>query len=101
MTSRSNSGRIAQLVEQLTLNQRVPGSSPGAPTNQPIEIESKFFERAPAQLRLCSLWFQRGSNDCASGGSGGRKFFSHKEPGAPGVYGQATPPVPARFQGPV
>ena len=25
-------GRIAQLVEQLTLNQRVPGSSPGAPT---------------------------------------------------------------------
>ena len=27
-------GRIAQLVEQLTLNQRVPGSSPGAPTNQ-------------------------------------------------------------------
>src|SRR5262245_38916739 len=28
-------GRIAQLVEQLTLNQRVPGSSPGAPTNNP------------------------------------------------------------------
>src|ERR1700749_1807138 len=28
------SGRIAQLVEQLTLNQRVPGSSPGAPTKQ-------------------------------------------------------------------
>src|SRR6185437_15475811 len=27
-------GRIAQLVEQLTLNQRVPGSSPGAPTNK-------------------------------------------------------------------
>jgi hypothetical protein len=27
-------GRIAQLVEQLTLNQRVPGSSPGAPTNR-------------------------------------------------------------------
>src|SRR5882724_11651724 len=25
-------GRIAQLVEQLTLNQRVPGSNPGAPT---------------------------------------------------------------------
>ena len=30
---RTGSGRIAQLVEQLTLNQRVPGSSPGAPTN--------------------------------------------------------------------
>jgi hypothetical protein len=29
---RTGSGRIAQLVEQLTLNQRVPGSSPGAPT---------------------------------------------------------------------
>ena len=28
----TGSGRIAQLVEQLTLNQRVPGSSPGAPT---------------------------------------------------------------------
>jgi hypothetical protein len=26
------SGRIAQLVEQMTLNHRVPGSSPGAPT---------------------------------------------------------------------
>ena len=30
----SRPGRIAQLVEQLTLNQRVPGSSPGAPTNK-------------------------------------------------------------------
>src|SRR4029453_3803924 len=37
ITSRSNSGRIAQLVEQLTLNQRVQGSSPCAPT---IEINS-------------------------------------------------------------
>jgi hypothetical protein len=27
-------GRIAQLVEQLTLNQRVAGSSPAAPTNR-------------------------------------------------------------------
>ena len=26
-------GRIAQVVEQLTLNQRVQGSSPCAPTN--------------------------------------------------------------------
>src|ERR1700694_308747 len=30
---RAGSGRIAQLVEQMTLNHRVPGSSPGAPTN--------------------------------------------------------------------
>ena len=27
-------GRIAQLAEQLTLNQRVAGSSPAAPTNK-------------------------------------------------------------------
>ena len=33
VTSRlSFNGRVAQLVEQLTLNQRVPGSSPGAST---------------------------------------------------------------------
>jgi hypothetical protein len=32
--SRRQFGRIAQLVEQLTLNQRVLGSSPSAPTNQ-------------------------------------------------------------------
>ena len=32
--SEFGSGRIAQLVEQLTLNQRVQGSSPCAPTNQ-------------------------------------------------------------------
>jgi hypothetical protein len=40
-------GRIAQLVEQLTLNQRVPGSSPGAPT--------KNFRRAIIALawRTC------------------------------------------------
>src|SRR4030088_1370124 len=31
---RAGSGRIAQLVEQMTLNHRVPGSSPGAPTTQ-------------------------------------------------------------------
>ena len=31
---RRRGGRIAQLAEQLTLNQRVPGSSPGAPTNE-------------------------------------------------------------------
>src|SRR5579864_5376375 len=37
-------GRIAQLVEQLTLNQRVPGSSPGAPTKQ--------TKKAPAASRL-------------------------------------------------
>jgi hypothetical protein len=34
-------GRIAQLVEQLTLNQRVPGSSPGAPTNKISDLSWK------------------------------------------------------------
>ena len=39
-------GRIAQLVEQLTLNQRVQGSSPCAPTNKfndfmPIDLFEK------------------------------------------------------------
>src|SRR5271170_5806487 len=38
----SQCGRIAQLVEQLTLNQRVPGSSPGAPT-----IPAKDLRRLP------------------------------------------------------
>ena len=33
--SGAGSGRIAQLVEQMTLNHRVPGSSPGAPTKKP------------------------------------------------------------------
>src|SRR4029077_8530415 len=33
-------GRIAQLVEQLTLNQRVPGSSPGAPTKYINKIKA-------------------------------------------------------------
>ena len=41
---RTSSGRIAQLVEQLTLNQRVPGSSPGAPTIGKL-LFSKTFER--------------------------------------------------------
>src|SRR4029077_2732551 len=36
-------GRIAQLVQQLTLNQRVPGSSPGAPTKLKPLSDSGFF----------------------------------------------------------
>ena len=35
-------GRIAQLVEQLTLNQRVQGSSPCAPTIELIEMTLVF-----------------------------------------------------------
>src|SRR5215813_13374894 len=43
-------GRIAQLVEQLTLNQRVQGSSPCAPT---IDLETLFsvlLQNKPEQL---------------------------------------------------
>ncbi len=39
-TRPSQGGRIAQVVEQLTLNQRVVGSSPTAPTNNSQTITS-------------------------------------------------------------
>src|SRR3954452_5524099 len=44
----ASDGRIAQLVEQLTLNQRVPGSSPGAST-----IFSHNFNSSCRRLRMC------------------------------------------------
>jgi phosphoketolase len=37
-------GRIAQLVEQLTLNQRVVGSNPTAPTNDFNILRGKLAE---------------------------------------------------------
>jgi hypothetical protein len=40
-----SAGRIAQLVEQLTLNQRVPGSSPGAPTKTFKHLQQYASER--------------------------------------------------------
>src|SRR5215813_8797370 len=43
-------GRIAQSVEQLTLNQRVPGSSPGAPTT----LKSLDYPRQN-EFRICPL----------------------------------------------
>src|SRR5690625_3341048 len=43
-------GCIAQVVEQLTLNQRVPGSSPGTPTNEIIVIQ---LVTACGQWRSC------------------------------------------------
>lgn len=47
-TSGRGSGRIAQLVEQLTLNQRVQGSSPCAPTtNLPLNQSLKKFSPSP------------------------------------------------------
>src|SRR5437868_4784432 len=47
---RTGSGRIAQLVEQLTLNQRVPGSSPGAPT----KLFKYLSERRVRELSACT-----------------------------------------------
>ena len=48
------SGRIAQLVEQLTLNQRVPGSSPGAPTKQlPANKEQQEPKGKSCYLAKC------------------------------------------------
>ncbi len=49
-------GRIAQLVEQLTLNQRVPGSSPGAPT----KLRSKLDNFRPAGVPSASADFVSG-----------------------------------------
>ena len=52
----SRPGRIAQLVEQLTLNQRVPGSSPGAPTNQNKHLGWYRTEQS-AHVLQCVLQF--------------------------------------------
>jgi hypothetical protein len=43
-------GRIAQLVEQLTLNQRVPGSSPGAPTIDPAMLFELLHQNIAEQF---------------------------------------------------
>ena len=45
----SRGGCIAQLVEQLTLNQRVAGSSPAAPTNFCNKLDD-FFRNISSQL---------------------------------------------------
>ena len=47
-------GRIAQLVEQLTLNQRVPGSSPGAPTKivHPVSTKPQGLSLMPCEFCL-------------------------------------------------
>jgi hypothetical protein len=56
-------GRIAQLVEQLTLNQRVPGSSPGAPTNR--------INAAPSASCLTLAGSMRRKSSMLAGGRGG------------------------------
>src|SRR3954462_13711442 len=48
---RTGSGRIAQLVEQMTLNHRVPGSSPGAPTIRSCQTTQMILIRNSQLLR--------------------------------------------------
>ena len=51
-------GRIAQLVEQLTLNQRVLGSSPSAPTIERITLNGNVRSPlwSPASLSRADLF---------------------------------------------
>src|SRR6218665_4166527 len=48
-------GRIAQLVEQLTLNQRVPGSSPGASTIFPDDHRAETMPARGSPPALAAL----------------------------------------------
>ena len=45
-------GRIAQLVEQLTLNQRVLGSNPSAPTNQNENLYAEELSRVSLRWQV-------------------------------------------------
>jgi hypothetical protein len=49
-------GRIAQLVEQLTLNQRVQGSSPCAPTNLFKALNAILALKSFPETKLGSVW---------------------------------------------
>ena len=49
-------GCIAQLVEQLTLNQRVPGSSPGAPTNKIKELDANCESKKSPKSIWGNAW---------------------------------------------
>src|SRR3954462_16008956 len=52
-------GCVAQLVEQLTLNQRVQGSNPCTPTNN---INDLVKDRRVTEIRLCHLGANLGPN---------------------------------------
>ena len=54
-------GRIAQLVEQLTLNQRVTGSSPVAPTTKSPETSLQTIVAAATCARALPLGYARGT----------------------------------------
>src|SRR5689334_8060922 len=69
---RTRSGRIAQLVEQLTLNQRVPGSSPGAPTNPFKDLANQALDGSqavrPAISGSCLGWLPSKPDSGSSAG---------------------------------
>src|SRR5215208_4821982 len=53
-------GCVAQLVEQLTLNQRVQGSNPCTPTNKIKYLRRLWANAASQKSRLGSTWEARG-----------------------------------------
>jgi hypothetical protein len=64
-TARLREGGLAQLVEQLTLNQRVVGSNPPAPTS---EIKELDWNLGPETDLFSSLGIAQGVNrDCGRG----------------------------------
>jgi hypothetical protein len=63
-------GRLAQLVEQLTLNQRVVGSNPSASTIY-LQINHRFIDLFSTLLNRSSYFrFRIGSGDCVKCSSG-------------------------------
>ncbi len=55
LSARQGHGRIAQLVEQLTLNQRVQGSSPCAPTKQNQGVSERPSSFCSPEISLADL----------------------------------------------
>jgi hypothetical protein len=49
-------GRIAQVVEQLTLNQRVVGSSPTAPTKDFKELDQYSIAQNQTEMVRGNAW---------------------------------------------
>lgn len=87
-----NGGRVAQLVEQLTLNQRVTGSIPVAPTTSLSKISS-IFQAPPTRHRtrvaaignsvgrLARRWFRFRLQNCDLGA--GRQLVQGADVQAP------------------
>ena len=63
--------RIAQLVEQLTLNQLVPGSNPGAGTFPRFDNNGREVSALLLSSRLEAIRVRVGAQEDDSGPSGG------------------------------